>query len=82
MLVSLDAHQMHSPDGNSLIKSACDKLSEYGIENFIHWSDEISVDIAGESHGYNFLYLLLIKYRKQLQSTHLHPSCAFYQDLV
>ena len=51
MLVSLDAHQMHSLDGNSLIKSACDKLSECGIENFIHWSDEISVDIAGESHG-------------------------------
>jgi len=22
---------------------ACDKLSEYGIENFIHWHDEISV---------------------------------------
>ena len=50
MLVSLDAHQMHSLDGNSLIKSACDKLSEYGIENFIHWDDEIIVDIAGESH--------------------------------
>jgi hypothetical protein len=50
MLVSLDAHQMHSPDGNSLIKSACDKLSQLGIENFIYWSDEISVDIAGESH--------------------------------
>lgn len=51
MLVSLDAHQMHSPDGNSLIKSACDKLSQSGVENFIHWNDEISVDIAGESHG-------------------------------
>ena len=51
MLVSIDANQMKSLDGNSLIKSACDKLSEYGIENFIHWSDEISVDIAGESHG-------------------------------
>ena len=51
MLVSLDAHQMHSLDGNSLIRSACDKLYEYGIENFIHWCDEITVDIAGESHG-------------------------------
>ena len=51
MLVSLDAHQMRSLDGNSLIKSACDKLSQSGLENFIHWSDEISVDIAGESHG-------------------------------
>ena len=51
MVISLDANQMHSLDGNSLIKSACDKLSEYGIENFIHWCDEITVDIAGESHG-------------------------------
>ncbi len=51
MLISLDAHQMRSLDGNSLIKLACDELSEYGIENFIHWRDEISVDIAGESHG-------------------------------
>ena len=51
MLVSLDAHQMHSLDGNSLIKSACDKLSQLGVENFIHWNYEISVDIAGESHS-------------------------------
>ena len=51
MLVSLTDNQMKSLDGNSLIKSACDKLSECGIENFIHWGDEISVDIAGESHG-------------------------------
>ena len=51
MLVSLDAHQMHSPDGNSLIRSACDKLSQLGVENFIHWDDEISVDFAGESHS-------------------------------
>ena len=42
---------MHSLDGNGLIKLACDKLSECGVENFIHWHDEISVDIAGESHG-------------------------------
>ena len=51
MLVSIDANQMKSLDGNSLIKSACDKLSQLGVENFIHWSDEISVDIAGESHN-------------------------------
>ena len=51
MLVSIDANQMKSLDGNSLIKSACDKLSQLGVENFIHWRDEISVDIAGESHG-------------------------------
>ena len=51
MLITLDSHQMHSLDGNWLIKLACDKLSDYGIENFIHWRDEISVDIAGESHG-------------------------------
>ena len=51
MLVSLDAHLMRSLDGNGLIKSACDKLSELGVENFIHWDDEISVDFAGESHG-------------------------------
>ena len=51
MLIQIDDHQMRSLDGNSLIKTACDKLSEYGIENFIHWRDEIIVDIAGESHG-------------------------------
>ena len=51
MLILLDSNKMRSLDGNSLIKSACDKLSAYGIENFIHWRDEISVDIAGESHG-------------------------------
>ena len=51
MLILLDAHKMHSLDGNALIRSACDKLSEYGIENFIHWLDDITVDIAGESHG-------------------------------
>ena len=51
MLILLDSNKMHSLDGNALIKSACDKLSECGVENFIHWGDEISVDIAGESHG-------------------------------
>ena len=51
MLISLDVHQMRSLDGNSIIKSACDKLSECGVENFIHWLDDITVDIAGESHG-------------------------------
>ena len=56
MLISLDVHQMRSLDGNSLIKSACDKLSEYGIENFIHWRYEIVVDIAGESHSVTIDY--------------------------
>ena len=51
MLILLDSNKMRSLDGNGLIKSACDKLSEYGIENFIHWCDEISVDIARESHS-------------------------------
>ena len=51
MFVQLDANQMKSLDGNSLIKSACDKLYEYGVDNFIHWNDEISVDISGESYG-------------------------------
>ena len=51
MLILLDSNKMHSLDGNGLIKLACVKLSEYGIENFINWRDEISVDIAGESHG-------------------------------
>ena len=43
MLILLDSQQMHSLDGNGLIKLACDKLSESGIENFINWNDEISV---------------------------------------
>ena len=51
MLILLDSNKMRSLDGNGLIKLACDKLSEYGVENFIHWRDEISVDIAGESHS-------------------------------
>ena len=48
MIVFLDKSQMHSLDGKGLIKSACDKLSEYGIENFIHWRDEITVNIGSE----------------------------------
>lgn len=51
MFVKLDLDKMHAMDGGALIVAACDKLSEYGVDNFIHWSDEISVDIAGESHG-------------------------------
>lgn len=51
VLVKLDLDKMHAMDGGALIVAACDKLSQSGIENFIHWSDEISVDIAGESHG-------------------------------
>ena len=51
MFVKLDLDKMHTMDSGALIVAACDKLSQSGIENFIHWSDEISVDIAGESHG-------------------------------
>ena len=43
MLILLDSNKMRSLDGNGLIKLACDKLSEYGVENFINWHDEISV---------------------------------------
>ena len=48
MLIVLDSHQMKSLDGNGLIKLACDKLSSYGIKNFIHWGDLISVSIGSE----------------------------------
>ena len=51
MLILINKKKMRSLDGNGLIKSACDKLSEYGIENFIHWLDDITVDTAGASHG-------------------------------
>lgn len=51
MFVKLDPDKMHAMDSSALIVAACDKLSEYGVDNFIHWNDEISVDIAGESHG-------------------------------
>lgn len=46
MLILLDSKKMHSLDGNGLIKSACDKLSDYGVANFINWRDEISVNIG------------------------------------
>lgn len=48
MLILLDSTQMRSLDGNGLIKLACDKLSDYGVENFINWRDEISVTVNGE----------------------------------
>ena len=48
MLILLDSQQMHSLDGNGLIKAACDKLSDYGVDNFINWRDEISVNIGKE----------------------------------
>ena len=51
MLVKLDLDKMHTMDGGALIVAACDILSAAGVDNIIHWSDEISVDIAGESHG-------------------------------
>ena len=48
MIVFLDKSQMRSLDGNGLIKSACDKLSDYGVENYINWRDEITVNIGSE----------------------------------
>lgn len=48
MLILLESDKMHSLDGNGLIKYACDKLSDYGIANFINWRDEISVTVNGE----------------------------------
>ena len=42
MFVKLDLDKMHTMDGGALIVAACDKLSQSGIENFTHWSDEIS----------------------------------------
>ena len=48
MLILLDSSQMRSLDGNGLIKSACDKLSNYGVENYINWRDEITVTVGGE----------------------------------
>ena len=48
MLILLDSSQMRSLDGNGLIRSACDKLSDYGVANFINWRDEISVNIGSE----------------------------------
>ena len=48
MLILLDSIQMRSLDGNGLIKLACDKLSDYGVENYINWRDEITVNIGSE----------------------------------
>ena len=48
MIVFLDKSQMRSLDGNGLIKLACDKLSDYGVENYINWRDEITVNIGSE----------------------------------
>ena len=50
MFVKLDLDKMHTMDGGALIVAACDILSAAGTKNYIHWDDEISVDIAGESH--------------------------------
>ena len=49
--VKLDLNKMHTMDGGALIVDACDILSAAGTKNYIHWDDEISVDIAGESYG-------------------------------
>ena len=51
MFVELDPDKMRTLDGGSLIVDACDILSAAGTKNYIHWDDEISVEIAGESHG-------------------------------
>ena len=48
MLILLDSSHMRSLDGNGLIKLACDKLSDYGVENYINWRDEITVNIGSE----------------------------------
>ena len=48
MLILLDSSQMRSLDSNGLIRSSCDKLSDYGVANFINWRDEISVNIGSE----------------------------------
>ena len=50
MFVKLDLDKMHTMDGGALIVAACNILSAAGTKNYIHWNDEISVDIAGESH--------------------------------
>ena len=49
--VKLDLDKMHTMDGGALIVAACNILSAVGTKNYIHWNDEISVDIAGESHS-------------------------------
>ena len=49
--VKLDLDKMHTMDGGALIVAACDILSVEGTKNYIHYGDEISVDIAGESHS-------------------------------
>ena len=51
IFIKLDPDKMHTMDGCALIVAACDMLSAAGTKNYIHWGDEISVDIAGESHG-------------------------------
>ena len=51
MFVKLDLDKMHTMDGGALIVAACNILSAAGTKNYIHWSDVISVDIAGELHG-------------------------------
>ena len=51
MFVELDPDKMRTMDGGVLIVAACNILSAAGTKNYIHWDDEISVDIAGESHS-------------------------------
>lgn len=51
MIIPVDKNMMRTLSGNEIIAKACSDLSALGVDNFIHWRDEISVDIAGESHS-------------------------------
>ena len=73
MLILLDSNKMRSLDGNSLIKSACDKLSEYGVDNFINWNDEISVLID------DVTYNVIVDYVEG-GVRFVHPDCTEYNE--
>ena len=73
MLILLDSQQMHSLDGNGLIKSGCDKLSDYGVDNFINWNDEISVLID------DVPYNVVVDYVAG-GVRFVHPDCAEYNE--
>ena len=73
MLILLDSNKMRSLDGNGLIKLACDKLSESGIENFINWNDEISVLIDDVPYNAVVHYVAGgVRF--------VHPDCAEYNE--
>ena len=73
MLILLDSNKMHSLDGNGLIKSACDKLSDYGVDNFINWHDEISVLID------DVTYNVVVDYAAG-GVRFVHPDCTEYNE--